>query len=58
MSEIKLTFDGKEYSLTYTRDSVRQMERQGFSFVGFANGEKPGFRPLAGISCITLHYGG
>lgn len=41
MSEIKLSFDGKEYSLTYTRESVRQMERQGFSFVGFANGEKP-----------------
>lgn len=41
MASIKLDFDGKTYELTYTRESVRQMERQGFSFMEFTQGEKP-----------------
>lgn len=46
MSSIKLTFDGKTYELTYTREAVRQMERQGFNFSAFANGEKPSIYSL------------
>lgn len=28
--QITFTYDGKEYTLEYTRNTVRQMERQGF----------------------------
>lgn len=30
MKQITFTFEGKEYTLEYTRSTVRQMERRGF----------------------------
>ena len=30
MDAIKLTFEGKSYELTYTRETVKQMENTGF----------------------------
>lgn len=41
MASINLEFDGKKYELTYTRETVRQLERQGFDLNGFMRGEKP-----------------
>lgn len=42
MAIIKITYDKETYDLTYTRETVRQMERQGFDFAAFARGERPG----------------
>lgn len=42
MAVINLTYETKAYELTYTRETVRQMERQGFDFAAFARGERPG----------------
>lgn len=41
MAIIKLDYDGKTYELTYTRETVRAMERNGFNLTAFMNGEKP-----------------
>ena len=30
MDAIKLTFEGKSYELTYTRETIKQMENTGF----------------------------
>lgn len=38
---IKLTYDGKIYELTFTRESVRQMERSGFKIQDLLNGATP-----------------
>lgn len=38
---IKLTYDNVTYELTYTRESVKRMESEGFNFLDFANGAKP-----------------
>lgn len=48
---ITLNFDGKVYELTYTRETVRAMERQGFDFQAFLSGKQPanyGFMLFAG----------
>lgn len=38
---VTLKFDGKTYELTYTRETVRTMERNGFDFQAFLNGKQP-----------------
>lgn len=38
---VKLTYDNVTYELTYTRESVKQMENTGFNFLDFVNGSKP-----------------
>lgn len=48
---ITLKFDGKAYELTYTREVVQNMERNGFDFQAFLNGKQPanyGFQLFAG----------
>lgn len=39
---IELTYDGKKYELTYTRESVKRMENAGFDIQAFVSGTKPG----------------
>ena len=44
--KIKLTYDGKDYTLEYTRQTISQLEKQGFVAADFA--EKPAtMLPLA-----------
>lgn len=38
---IKLKYDGKVYELTFTRETVRQIEGQGFNIQAFVNGSQP-----------------
>ena len=38
---VKLTYNGVTYELTYTRESVKQMEAAGFDFQDFVNGRRP-----------------
>lgn len=38
---IKLTYDGKIYELTFTRETVRQMEQNGFRIQDLMNGATP-----------------
>lgn len=40
-SVIKLSYDGDEYELTYTRESVKQMENTGFDIQAFIANTKP-----------------
>lgn len=42
---IKLIYDGDIYELTYTRESIRQMESAGFDIQAFVNGTKPATMP-------------
>lgn len=39
---IKLTYDKQTYELTFTRETVRQMEASGFDIQAFVQGTKPG----------------
>lgn len=39
---IKLTYDKATYELTFTRESVKQMEGSGFDVQAFVHGTKPG----------------
>ena len=38
---ITLNYDGHKYQLEYTREVVRNMERNGFDFADFLHGSKP-----------------
>lgn len=38
---INLTYEGKTYELTFTREIVMRMEQAGFEFNAFVRGEKP-----------------
>ena len=55
MKQIKFTYEGKEYTLEYTKNAVRQMERRGFDVTELASKPMTNFLDLFAGAFLSKH---
>lgn len=55
MKQIKFNYEGKEYTLEFTKNSVRQMERRGFDLNELASKPMTNFLELFAGAFLSKH---
>ncbi len=55
MKQIKLSYEGKDYTLEYTKNTVRQMERRGFVIEELATKPLTNFLDLFAGAFLSKH---